>query len=77
MKMQSTHNGLHEAMPKAFTVGPFFPQKNRVAADKAIADTRKKQAKQGRIILVTTVDTVAGKTTIKQVVKKVKKKQGK
>jgi len=44
------HYGTMEAMPKAFTVGPLFPKKNKQAAKEAVRAVKEKQKRQGRLL---------------------------
>jgi hypothetical protein len=68
--------GTMETLPKAFRVGPLFPRKNRLAANQAVQEVRKKQKNQGRI-LYDDMKKVAEEATaskgLKQFVKAVRK----
>ena len=58
---------------KAFNVGSLFPQENKTAAKLATKSTIARQVKQKRRIMqVVTIED--NKTTIKEIVKKIKSK---
>lgn len=75
------HYGTMEAMPKAFTVGPLFPAKNKQAAKAAVHAVKEKQKRQGRLLYddmkrLAEEATNTGKS-LKSVVKKVIKAKAK
>ena len=63
----------HDAMPKAFTVGPMFPKKNTKAAKDVVKAVREKQKK--RIERMTLQKDLTKAKSFKEAVKIVKNKK--